>query len=512
MGETSAYGLPRIRRGLVQFAVGKSVTASLGFAAFALTAIVLPVADYGGYVTLVAALDLMVALSTFGVDWVAVRFIPEYRTHGSGASLKRFIALLIVVRIASLAILALAWWIALAAFLSYFRIEDWHAAAMIYLFVLMSEGLARFLRDHVLDSLLMQGLSQLSLATRSGTIVSILAYCALAAEPLSLTAIAALELAASVVGLATAVCGGTRYFRGGSDAAASDASWMPPSRSIIMRLAWHSYVSMVIALLYGTQALMMLASRMLGIAGAAVFGFARNLAEQVRRYLPASLFIGLVRPAIIARYTASGDFSRLNRHAVLVYKLSLFALAPVLVFVTVFGQGCLDLLSGGKYGGAHAYAVGLLLVLVPFSHRQVLEMVANTINRPELWSRAATASLITLPLAALFIAAGLEVWGLIAAVFIAEVVANAVIIRGLNRYGVRYHLDGRSVVRMLMAALIAMSSLYAFRDIEPTTVQVGAAAAASVLAFLAIAYVIKPFNAAERDAVNRLITRPLFRW
>jgi hypothetical protein len=139
-------------------------------------------------------------------------------------------------------------------------------------------------------------------------------------------------------------------------------------------------------------------------------------------------------------------------------------------------------------------------------------MVVNTANQPHLWSRAAMASLVTLPLAALLIAMGLGIWGLIAAVLCGEVVANSVIIRGLKRCGMNYRLDGGSLARLSLSAALAVAALLAFRDIQPTLVQVGVAAAASLLTFLLIAYVIKPFSAAERAAVNRLLTRPLFQW
>ncbi len=301
MPETSAYGVGRLRRGLVHFAVGKSVTALLGFASFALLAIVLPVQDYGVYVTLIATLDLMVVMSTFGVDWVAVRFIPEYRTRSMGAQLRRFVAVLVAIRIASLGAGAFIWWLALGVFLSFFRIEEWHAAATLYVFVLLSEGLARFLRDHVLDSLLLQGLSQLSLVARGATIVVVLTYFASLGEPPPLMAVAQLELAGSLFGLALAAIGTVRYLYRSREVVANAGEWTPPDRTAMARLAWHSYASFIVGLPYGTQALMMLASRMLGITGAAVFGFARNLSEQVKRYMPSSLFVGLIRPAIIAR-------------------------------------------------------------------------------------------------------------------------------------------------------------------------------------------------------------------
>ena len=81
-------------------------------------------------------------------------------------------------------------------------------------------------------------------------------------------------------------------------------------------LSLHVGISHLLALGSGLEVLLLLVTRMLGPEIAGAFGFAKTIAEQVRRYLPADLFASLIRPKLVADFTADKDFDLLNKRAV----------------------------------------------------------------------------------------------------------------------------------------------------------------------------------------------------
>ena len=512
MSDQSTYSVSRLRSGLRYFLLGKGASALCGFALFVLVARLLSIPEYGVYVTLVAGIDLAVALSTVGVDWVTVRYLPEYRLSAGKRAFVRFLAGVAALRLLTLTILALALWVAMPVLLQYMHLGDYGVPARLCVLILVSEGMARFLRDHVLDSLLLQGRSQLSLLTRSVTILAVLGSENLTSGIVSLQTLVSIELGGSALGLTIAGVLLVRYLHADISGLEEKPVWNGPSISQMAKMAIHNYFSLVLSLLYGSQVLMLIASRELGVDRAAVFGFARNLSDQVRRYLPASLFVGLIRPVVIASFAQSRDFARLNQQASLIYKVSVFALCPVLLAVAVFGGGILDLLSNHKYGDAKAYVIALIAVLLPFSHRQVLEMVVNTLNQPALWSRAALSSLLILPLVITLLALDWGIWGLIAAVGTGEVISNIVLVRGLRKAGYPYQVDYSGLLRIGTAVGLAYAALFAFREAAPTVITLLAAVTGSLLGFLIAARLLRPFNAAERVMLGRIMPKWLLVW
>src|ERR1700741_770218 len=84
---TAPYSGRQTRRNIVAFLAGKVPTALLTAAVLGLSARVLPAADFGYYVIGMAFIELALGLSTLGLDWVLLRFIPDVRLHGNRRAL-----------------------------------------------------------------------------------------------------------------------------------------------------------------------------------------------------------------------------------------------------------------------------------------------------------------------------------------------------------------------------------------------------------------------------------------
>ncbi|MGQ9686347.1 MAG: hypothetical protein ACUVT2_08595, partial [Thiobacillaceae bacterium] len=73
------YSAAALRRGTWHFLSGKVVSGLLTFTILLALVRLLPVAEYGAYVGLIAAAELVYALGGLGLPWAAARFVPEAR-------------------------------------------------------------------------------------------------------------------------------------------------------------------------------------------------------------------------------------------------------------------------------------------------------------------------------------------------------------------------------------------------------------------------------------------------
>jgi O-antigen/teichoic acid export membrane protein len=259
------------------------------------------------------------------------------------------------------------------------------------------EGLGRITRDSILGPLLQQGTAQRSLVARNFTLLLLLGIAA-AQGPVHLNDVVIAEVVASTLGALLAFHGLVRYLRLHRDLPGKDG-WQPPKWKEMWRTARHMYLSRLASIIYSADVLIFLIQRYLGVEATALFGFLYRLYVQIIGYLPATLLFSLIRPKLIASYVGAGGMTELTRNANLAGKLSLFVLMPVLILVGLGGNELLNLFSGGKFSQAGNYLAVLLIALVPFSQRQILETVAVASDMSQLCFLGGVLGMLALPLA-----------------------------------------------------------------------------------------------------------------
>ena len=105
---TSPYSAAALKRSAVHALAGKGISALLTFSILLLVVRLLPVAQYGAYVSLVAALEAALAVSSIGLPWMTARYLPEYSLHADGAVLHGSVVRVMSCFAASIAAVALA--------------------------------------------------------------------------------------------------------------------------------------------------------------------------------------------------------------------------------------------------------------------------------------------------------------------------------------------------------------------------------------------------------------------
>ena len=92
---SSPYSGALLKQSAIHFLTGKAASALLTFTILLWLVRLLSTQDYATYVTLVAAYELLFAISSLGLPWMAARYLPEYRLHASGFHLKAHLSWLL---------------------------------------------------------------------------------------------------------------------------------------------------------------------------------------------------------------------------------------------------------------------------------------------------------------------------------------------------------------------------------------------------------------------------------
>lgn len=503
------YSGAALKRSAMHFLLGKGASALITFVILLWMVRLLPIEQYGVYVTLVAGLELAIAISGLGMIWLAARYLPEFRMHATGGELGRFVWQFLAQAGSLLLVGALLLYLLVPWLMTALDLASWLEIARLYLLMLLLEGLARHIRESLLGPLMQQGWAQLSLMLRNVALLLILV--ALVADgEVSLKGIVLAELAASLLGLLLVGYGLARFLRAHRNLPGAP-EWQPPRWREMWPTARHMYTSQMVTLAYSPQVFLFLVQRHLGVEATALFGFLRSLYDQATRYLPATLLFSIIRPKLVASYVGEGGMAALAHNANFAGKLSLFVLMPLVVLSWWVGPGLVSVLSGGTFAQPGYYLAGLMLALIPFSQRQIVETLAVAVGRSRLCTLAAAWSLLSLPLTLGLLQLGLGLWAPVIGLGAGNLVFNGVILVGLSRESA-YRVDRKGVAKLLAATLLSLALVAWVPLTIDTWGELIGAALACCLVYLLAAYLFKPFTPPERASINRLANRKVFIW
>src|SRR5687768_14098440 len=505
----SPYSGVSLRLEIWHFLTGKIASAVMTFVILLWIVRLLPVTEYGVYVTVVAALALAIAISGLGLPWLAARYLPDYRLHASGAKIQRLARLLLIWLAVSLAIFTGLLGAGLPHYLSWTGLTAFQEAATLYLLVLYIEGIGRLVIVSLLSPLMQQRVVRSSLVLRQLMLFALLLLTSFFHE-MQLVDVVRAELVASFLVTSLAIIGLWKHLAS-LKCVTSKPDWEEPRLAEMWRTSLNMYIAYLLTLLYSPQVFQVVVLRALGAEAAAIFGFLRSLYVQVAHYLPAALLFNLIRPKLVASFVGGGGIKELGRNANMAGKLSLFGLMPLIVFAAVGGADLISWLSGARFTDTGFLFLGFMLALIPFSQRQLMESMAVATGHAALCPRAAASGLLMPPLMMGLLNLGLGLWAPIIALALGHLLFNLVILFYLARY-TGYRPDVAGFYKLITAAVAGFLGTVWLPPLSPLWLQVLVHAAMVMAAFLFIAWLIKPFAEGERDRINCLIKRPLFIW
>lgn len=384
------YSKSNLQRALRRFLLGRAATGALGLLFFVLVLRQLQREEFGAYVAILAIQAGVAVLATLGIEATLERFLPELRTTGNESAASQLIVLGIAIRAGVLVLLVIAgllsmdWWAPLLSLQAYAGVLPLALAWLVMFGLLNTTGAIH-------EALLNQGTAQLAQALY--TLLKILLFIGLAhAWPASngLEKVIASESIATLAGLLLSVA---RLQVGGLRGALRPRQvWLAlphAMRARMLAFGAKNYGAQLIMLVYGPDALRLVASSQAGLAQAGRFGAVHSLYEYIQRYLPAFMLLRLIRPVFISRYTESRDFEALNTMGAMVLKVNLLVLTPLIVFLAVAGDPLLALLSKGRYTDIGWMTWAYVALLVPMSNQWVISILANTTEQNSTQVKAA---------------------------------------------------------------------------------------------------------------------------
>lgn len=431
------YSAKVFRRSIFFYTSGRLLNAAAGFGLLVWISQRLSAPEYSNYIAAYALLEIAMLVSTFGLEWVTAIYIPQVQQKASGRTLQIFIlqcagaqAILLLLGGAILFACAplIAGWLGLGAAVGVVRA---------YAIVMSIEGISRVFRDQLLSCLMLQSGAQTSQMARN-IIMLTFVFFALQNEAWRTAEVLAIgELIASTSSLLIAAWILYRKLAPMGGVAATQPDYMHPGWSEMLRTGRNAWLANFANLTWGPQAVILLATRTFGAEATAQLGFARNLAEQVRKYMPVEFLYSIVRTLIVVRFADEGSLQRLGARISMAYKGNLLFLLPLMAVAIVHGDAVCNVLSAGRYGDAHWLLVGWLVVFVMLAHRRMTDLLAHSLKRSIATTRVSFLLLIT-PIF-VFLAFQTKQWlPLFAVLFIAELCYTTLVISQMRQDNWKY--------------------------------------------------------------------------
>lgn len=373
---THHYSGSRFRAALVHYVLGRGLNALLSIGLFVALARVLPVASYASYVALWALTELLLAVGNLGTDWITAGEIPRLRQSLQGRALRRLIGAVLAVQGCSFGILALLWFSfdrALAGALGLAA----DPAIAIFAATLMIEGVSRSVRDQMLSSLLLQWVGQSGQLFRNGAVFVFLLVSASSGRGVELVDVVWCEVLAALAALTFS---------------AGYLAWVlrkVPAEEQVEQLPWAALAKRALlawvggfgALLLSAQTALILIGRAAGPEVGAAVGFARNLAEQVRRFMPIEFGFAIFRTFLLSRFAIDQSAHKLWNRMQLAWRVNAVLLTLALALSICFGDEIGALISGGRYPAAGYALVFWMVWVLAWSQHRLVDTLAHTLGK-----------------------------------------------------------------------------------------------------------------------------------
>lgn len=510
------YSVSKVKRSLVHFAFGKLGSGLLGFFLLLVTVRILSPGEFGTYVTLLSLFEIVQLVSSGGLFATTHRYITECRVNGSLQDLALLIRSSIYKRIFLLFLASIM--LGLLSTLVQ-RVINTNLNPLLYsafLIFVVAEGGGRF-NDLVFESLLLQGKGQFSIIFRNGLKLILLCIAIFFLEyKNALATLMIVESINSVFGFLVSVLLLKQFIsseRKNHHQQTSKGYTQSREKSFALNL----YFSQVVGLGYGPDVVRILVAKFLGLIQAANFGFAYSIVSMLRRYLPAQLLLGLIRPLFVVvdakstQVELSEKMRRLNLMSNLVFKFNVFMLAPVILFFCLFGNEFGKLFSHGKYPDTGYLLVGFCFFLIMQTLHIVLGLVTVALQNSAASLKGTFLALLGLP-TGLLLSGQLGAYGLMYGMIISEILWCVSVIFYLKRSSFNYQHCYASSLKIMLSTFLTALPFIVFEPVTQDVVSLVSVGILIAVLFLLISYVIKPFTTEERGIINRLLPKPLFIW
>jgi hypothetical protein len=446
----SPYSGINTRRNVKAFLIGKVPTALLTMTALWLASHYLTPIQFGLYVTVMATLEVSLGFSSFGLDWILLRYIPSYRVAKSRFGLIRLIKIVSLIRFSILLLFTICVLI-LKNFGVYNNLFITEGITELLCLLVIIEGMMRVFRDNIIESLALQRYLQIVLIIKGLCIVSGLI---LLNFFVNLNAIDFLfvELCASCVSLIISFLIVTKEIK---KIVGLETYFQIPTWKQMRNTALSNYASGFIQYFYSTSFLLLILALFQPVEVIAGVGFVVRLTEIIRNYLPSMLLFSVVRSRMIGVYAQTNSYLELRNWAIFLFKFSIITLLPVCAAVGIHGDLLLNITSSNNYSNFASLFFVLCVWLGLNIHNNIISIVFNATHLMPYWVTSFIMSGLLFPFIVWFGGNNLGIWLIPACLFINEIFLSLGALRVLNHRGLLWSSCGVWLVKALVAVFLA---------------------------------------------------------
>jgi len=482
------------------FSLIRLLTGLVGIGTPVLLAKALSITDFAIYATITAASGLMLVVSNLGLDRACLRLLPSHAGAVALSSLARFMAMLMLPRMAALAlvlvlVIASGIWLPVGSGANY--------SALLLILLSLSSGASQ-MSAAFMQGLLMHGayavIVFLSVVLRFVWLLVLI----LLGETLHYAQVIEIFIAVELLSL-LAQSAAIVWFTLRGEITSSRSKAMPTLRDVF-KVSGANYFTYLAGIPWMGNSQVLLVGVFCSHEIIAAFAFFQNLIERAKPFMPVRLLQIYVEPQWAKLHQADGRVRRFQAPLATLQKSNALLLSLGLVLIFTVGDALLRQFTRPLYADQILLLGLVLMQQATGSIADLLWMGINATNQVDKLVRAF--SLISLGAAPLLIPAvmfggaeGMIVWTWMLPILL------LILLRHSGVHFAQLMHQTRKTMLLLLAGLVAGWIGGAFQTIaEPGMQTLAAALLIGMVVWLALLMLVKPFNRAERHLLKRFVS------
>jgi len=498
---------------MAHFIVGKGISAIIGIAWMLFLVRALSAQDYGLYVTLLAFSEIYILASSFGINTVPERYIPELRASNHYAKLAKLALFSTLIRFFILSLMALVLISFSSYLLSFIGVPEVQKVLPVFFIIACIEGVSRFV-ESTFDSLLKQKLSQISLLCRTGIRLTALCYMMNTTAQLSLQDWVMAEALACSLSFFITLSLLVSTLRGYSLLGEKEAD-TKLELSRMTKYAIPVYFSQLVWLTSSIDVAKLIIVRILGAESVALFGFCAALASTLQRYLPTYLLIGLIRPLFATSGNSANRSATINELYTLIIKLNGFVVIPCALTLLIVGDPLLQVLSSQKFNQGSL----LLSLMIGYVLSQSFRMTHSLVLMSMEDGKGSLMSVVMSALSfflvtSILLSLNTGHYGPVIGLITADALAMFIMLKRANTHKIKLIFPIKPLAKITLASLISATVAEAIlRNVNESNLTILAiSGVVAGITFLLAAAALKPFTRQENQRINSMLPLKIFIW
>ena len=507
--KTNFYNSARVKRGFYHFLVGKGITSIASFLVAILIVRELSINDYANYTAISGLLITFMLISNFGIERAVPKYIAKAKQTASELELKKLTVKLIQYRLLGLFITTSGMIIFSNVIFRRFGIE--FNAEILTGFCLYAFGFGMSMHmTRTLQALLMQKEATFTMSIEWFCKLSVILLLVYVYEAMTLSNVLYVQAGTILLSL----CFATRRLLNAVETAETallqDA--VVDNRDLF-RFSLNNYLQTLAGFHCNASTNKLIGSALLAPSAIASLGFAYSITSVFHRYLPSQLFIGLIEPVIMGRFSKSSNFGETRLYTGLLLKINLFIVMPAVLWFIADGKHIIDIITKGKYGNTAWLISALLIALILESQRAILQLIANAVDRSDLLLKTNLYTLVLLPVSVL-LTNNFGLHGLIIGILLTLLLRNGILELMLAKLSYRLPYDFFAIIKIVATSFLSVFLINKLNFVEflsPAMSSILKLALVYLLYLICLA-ILKPFSSQERSFLNRFMGRRGFIW